>query len=229
MVAIRKSSWFLCILICKLSNLLLCDASLEKSWLDFIKLSIANCWKMTDGIQIRISPEGRSYCSTKIDEIIPSVILWNPLNFPSIYGQLTSPTCRSLLKHWKWKDGSKDRDASRKLFCIQECVLLVSSVYLCERNQIISHDPQILSEVRKHIQIPFVLCHKSGVTKDLFDFISTSIQTGMTIDDLESMLINLHSSRSYNSMYRLTFSPTVESNRFITEPRLHKLENNFIG
>ena len=52
----------------------------------------------------------------------------------------------------------------------------------------------------------------------------------MTIDDLESMLMNLHSSRSYNSLYsRLTFSPTVESNRFITEPALLKLENDFIG
>ena len=206
----------------------LCDASLEKSWLDFIKLCIANCRKMADGIQIRISSEGSSYCSTKINEIIPLVILWNPLNFPGIYGQLTCPTCRSLLKHWKWKDGSKDRDAPRKLFCIQERVLLVSSVYLSEKNhQIISHDPQIL---RKHIQIPFVFFPKSGVTKDLFDFISTSIQTGMTIEDLESMLINLHSSRSYNSLYsRLTLSPTVESNRFITEPLLHKLENDFIG
>ena len=210
MVAIRKSLWFLCILICKLSNLPLCDASLEKSWLDFIKLCIANCGKTADGIQIRISPEGSSYCLTKINEIIPSVILWNPLNFP-IYGQLTCPTCRSLLKDWKWKDGSKDRDAPRKLFCIQEHVLLVSSVYLCERNhQIISHDPQILSEVRKNIQIPFALFHKSGVTKDLFDFISASIQTGMTTEDLESMLINLHSLRSYNSLYsRLTFSPIV--------------------
>ena len=128
----------------------------------------------------------------------------------SIYGQLTCPTCWSLLKHRKWKDGSKYKDAPRKLFCIQERVLLVSSVYLCERNyQIISHDPQILSEVRKHIQIPFALFHKSGVTKELFDFISTSIQTGMIIDDLESMLINLHSSRSDSSLYSgLTFSPT---------------------
>ena len=171
----------------------------------------------------------KSYSSNRINEIIPSVILWNPLNYPNSYGQLTCPTCRSALKHWKWKDGSKDKDTPRKLFCLQERVLLVSSVYLCERNhQVISHDPQILNEVRKHGQIPFVLFHKSGVTKDLFDYISISIQTGITIEDLESMLINLHSSKSYNSLYnRLTSSHTVDSNRVITEPLLYKLEKDY--
>ncbi len=44
------------------------------------------------------------------------------------------------------------------------------------------------------------------------------------------MLINLHSSKSYNSLYnRLTSSHTVDSNRVITEPLLYKQEKDFIG
>jgi hypothetical protein len=90
------------------------------------------------------------------------------------FGQITCPNCHSALRHWKWKDGSNNRDNPENLFCIQERVLLVSSVYLCERNyQIVSHDPRIINEVRKQIQIHVVLFHKSGVSKDLFDYIGS--------------------------------------------------------
>ena len=86
------------------------------------------------------------------------------------------PNCHSVLRHWKWKDGSNDidRDNPENLFCIQKRVLLVSSLYLCERNhQIVSHDPRIINEFRKQIQVPVVLFHKSGVSKDLFDYIAS--------------------------------------------------------
>ena len=88
-MATRESLCFLCILICNLSNLPLCVASLEKSWLDFIKLCIANYEKTPDVIQIRISRKESSYSSNRINKIIPSVILCNPLNYPNSYGQLT--------------------------------------------------------------------------------------------------------------------------------------------
>ena len=61
--------------------------------------------------------------------------------------------CYTALRHWKWKDGKNDRDNPRSLFCI-------IPINLCERNK-------SLNEVRKQIQIPFILFHKSGVTKDL--------------------------------------------------------------
>jgi hypothetical protein len=144
--------WFLCILTCYLSNSP-CAGAIEKLWLNFIKLCIANCEKKPDETQVRISPEGSPFSSNIINDVIPSVILWNPLSHTNNFGQLTYPNCHSALKHWKWKDGSKDRDNPRNLFCIQGRVLLVLSVYLCERNhQIVSHDPQILKEVRKQIQ-----------------------------------------------------------------------------
>jgi hypothetical protein len=88
------------------------------------------------------------------------------------------PNCHSVQR--KWKDDSNDRDNPENLFCIQERVHLVSSVYLCERNhQIVSHDPRIINEVRKQIQIPVVLFHKSGVSKDLFDYIIVNRMDGL--------------------------------------------------
>ena len=87
-----------------------------------------------------------------------------------------------------------ERDIPRKLYCIQEQVLLVSSVYLCEKHyQVLSHHPSVLEEVRKvALIIPFVLFHKSGVTRELYNYISIGIHTGICIQDIENMLINLH-------------------------------------
>ena len=73
--------------------------------------------------------------------------------------------------------GSNERDNPENLFFIQERVLLVSSVHLCERNhQIVSHDPRIINEVRKQIPIPVVVFHKSDVSKDLFDYIGSLLK-----------------------------------------------------
>jgi hypothetical protein len=82
----------------------------------------------------------------------------------------------------------------RKLYCIQEHVLLVSSTYLCDNHhQVLSHHPSILEELRKLLfRVPFVLFHKAGITSELYNYISVSIHTGICIQDVENMLINLH-------------------------------------
>ena len=116
-------------LTCYLSNSP-CAGPIAKS---FIKLCIENCEKKPDETQVLICPEGSPFFSNIINNVIPSVILWNPLSHTNNFGQLTCPNCHSALRHWKWKDGSNDRDNPENLFCIQERVLLVSSVYLCWR------------------------------------------------------------------------------------------------
>jgi hypothetical protein len=163
---------------------LLCASAIEKLWLNFMKLCIENCEKKLDETQVRICPEGSPFSSNITNNVIPSVILWNPLSHTNNFGQLTCPNCYSALRHWK--DGRNDRGNPRNLFCIQERLLLVSVCYMIHKS---------LNKVRRQIQIPFVLFHKSGVAKHLFDYLGITILTRITIEDVEIVLINLHSSR----------------------------------
>lgn len=57
----------------------------------------------------------------------------------------------------------------------------------------IAHDPSINLALRSsNIVTPFVLFHKSGVTRELYDYVSITIQSGIGITDIERLLINLH-------------------------------------
>ena len=100
----------------------------------------------------------------------------------------------------------------RGIFSVQERVLLVSCVYLCgNHHQVIAHEPELLKSVREAgIRIPSIFFHKSGMTKELHNFISSSIQAGLCIQDIESMLFNLysshHSSRAYLYYSQATLS-----------------------
>lgn len=200
---------------------------------EFIKICIVNFEKAHRETEIGINQEGSLYSSNRVNEVIPSIILWNPLAHPNTNGQLKCSKCHSPLRHWKWKDGYTDRDMPRTLFCIQERVLLVSSIYLCERNhQVLSHDPTILNKVRNHRQIPFVLFHRSGVTRDLFDYISITIQTGINIEDVERMLINLHSSRNFNKLQATstqTMNRNIDSKYGISALPLFTIGKDLIG
>ena len=71
-------------------------------------------------------------------------------------------------------------------------------MYLCsgKHHQVVAHDPKLLKTVcETGIRILFILFHNSGITKELFDFISSSTQAGLCIQlDIENMLLNLHNS-----------------------------------
>ena len=141
---------------------------------------------------------------------IPPVILWNPLLQTQC--DLTCPYCRPSIRTWRWNDGKSPHSMPRSIFSVQERVLPVACVYLCgNHHQVIAHNPELLKLVREaSIGIPFVLFHKSGVAKELHNFISISIQAGLCIKDIESMLLNLysshHSSRAYFYYSQATLS-----------------------
>ena len=54
--------------------------AIEKSWLNFIKLCIENCEIKPDETQVCICPQGSPFSSNITNDVIPSVILWNPLS-----------------------------------------------------------------------------------------------------------------------------------------------------
>ena len=72
---------------------------------------------------------------------------------------------------------------------------MVSCVYLYEssHHKVIAHYPSInLALKSSNVVTPFVLIHKSGVTRELYDCVSITIQSGISITDIERLLINLH-------------------------------------
>lgn len=88
------------------------------------------------------------------------------------------------------------------------CLVCISVAII---TMMMAHDPELLKSVREAgIRIPFILFHKSGMTKELHNFISSSIQAGLCIQDIESMLLNLysshHSSRAYLYYSQATLS-----------------------
>ena len=97
----------------------------------------------------------------------------------------------------RWKEGSSPQDQPRQLFCIQKHVLLVSRVYCCPAvgHQILAHDPWLLRITASQVpcELPFVLFHKSGVTRDLLLYIFTHVQSGVKLTDIERLIAQMYS------------------------------------
>lgn len=121
--------------------------------------------------------------------LIPDIVLWEPLAYFT-HLSLFCPSCAEIgvqesLRPIRWKDGSTTNDQPRLLYGLRNDVLLVGRVYLCKnKHQILSHDNGILSQIDDQFPPPFVLFHKTGVTRELFQFFTSHITAGMTIADV---------------------------------------------
>ena len=142
---------------------------------------------------------------------VPDILIWDPVTQHKI--TLTCPHCLhssngNSLYATRWKDGKASYDEPRKLFCIQREVLLVSRVYRCKSgHQILAHDPWILKTISSSTHVPFVLFHKSGVTRDLFHYVFTHVQAGVKLTDIKNFL-----ERMYNDAAMSTLSSTNAPN-----------------
>ena len=129
---------------------------------------------------------------------VPDILLWDPLTQFTV--ELSCPHCLTTgianqLRATRWKDGKTSYDQPRKLYCIQRHVLLVSRVYRCTNgHQILANDPWLLeiTETKTSREIPFVLFHKSGVTRDLFLYIFTHVQAGVKLTDIERFIAQMY-------------------------------------
>ena len=192
------------------------SSKIPKAWQDFVQSCITSFTSSSAKhcFSTVFYPSGGEHVGDPEAYRIPPVILWNPL--VQTQCDLACPTCRSSLRTWRWNDGRSPHSMPRSIFSVQERVLLVSCVYLCGNNhQVIAHDAELLKSVRQAgVRIPFILFHKSGMTKELHNFVSSSIQAGLCIQDIESMLLNLysshHSSRAY--LYYSQPTQTMDSN-----------------
>ena len=49
----------------------------------------------------------------------------------------------------------------------------------------LSHDSGIIAQIKGEFLPPFVLCHKVGVTREMFQFVTSHVRAGMTISDIQ--------------------------------------------
>lgn len=120
--------------------------------------------------------------------LVEDLIIWDPmLLFPRL--PLNCPTCSTserLKATTRWKDGEKQHDLPRKIYGLKNDVLVVSRVYSCRYgHQIIAHDPDILSQLKGLLTPGFILFHKGGITIELYDFINTHMQTGLSTSEIQ--------------------------------------------
>eukprot|EP00111_Clytia_hemisphaerica_P001142 TCONS_00003253-protein len=117
---------------------------------------------------------------------VNDVIVWDP--------RIIEPTCTifcpkckdNVLTDNRWKNGEKSYEGPRKLYGVTQDALLVSRVYLCRNNhQSIAHDQGILEQCIFIDTFPFHLFFKCGITKELYDFIITHFDVGLSPSDIQ--------------------------------------------
>ena len=129
--------------------------------------------------------------------LTPPVIVWDPLLqcsevFPNglCCPHESHASQPSLLFPRKWKDGHSDKQLPRKLYGEDCVVLLMSRVYVCKDwHEIAAHDPAVLEHLSAvNYKIPFALSHRSGVTIQLLNLISSLACVGLTFAEIERHL-----------------------------------------
>ena len=172
--------------------------NLDDATKEFIKYMLENqdatCGILTG--PLRAVPRGehiRTRLGTCCETfLVPDIIVWDPLSFFP-HRIIFCPSCdeqgvKEDLHPIRWIDGSKTYEQPRVLYSLRKDVLLVSRVYLCKnKHQILSHDSGILSQVKGDFPPPFVLFHRAGVTRELFQFVISHIRAGMTISDVQTL------------------------------------------
>lgn len=161
-------------------------------------------------------PEVSEGCSTvpsPYQYLLPSVILWDPLEQLDCFDNglecpyeghkeegsvhLLEPK-RSRNGDNCWHAGSRVSLMPRQLSSSSWPTVLLSKIYHCKsklnHKTYIAHDPEILSKIpsSESHKIPFVLLHKSGFTKELCETVSSLAAAGMTLVDIEQVICQQH-------------------------------------
>lgn len=127
---------------------------------------------------------------------LPEVIIWDPLcQFPALFINKIPPICterycRLPMKHVVWQDGSSRRYYPRCIYGTRGCVVLVCQIFRCARGHFMtSCDPRILQHFERKQVIPFILLHKSGVTRELQLQIFRLCSQGRSFCDIHKFLL----------------------------------------
>lgn len=128
--------------------------------------------------------------------LLPNTIVWEPhLQLRQFLPpEFLCPNCNedgkaiSLIPNG-WKDGHLRRHTPRKMYGLFGKVLLLSRVYCCSAgHEINGHDPIILAMITSRVRIPFLLSHKSGVTKELLDLFVSMVRNGLSFSQIHDIM-----------------------------------------
>jgi len=97
--------------------------------------------------------------------------------------QQSLPVSASLQQSLQWY-------TPRCLYGIGGPVLLLCQIFHCPQHHFITTcDPRVLAAFRQRVCIPFVLLHRSGVTREVYHLISDLACQGFSFSDIERIIL----------------------------------------
>ena len=127
---------------------------------------------------------------------LPEIIIWDPLRqFPTIFQCMKNiicpeEQCKQPMTFLTWQHGSKQRYNLKCLYGVRGLVVLVCQIYYCPRGHFMAtSDPRFLANFPERNCIPFVLLHRSGVTRELMRTIFNMATLGSTFSEIEAFLL----------------------------------------
>lgn len=126
--------------------------------------------------------------------LLPHILIWNPLQQFKVFFshglQCPQIECRRYVQFHRWNMGQSISHGPRLLHDMNNMVLLVPAVYICTNgHEVISTDPHVLHYFIQQEFIPFILFHRSGITRELARaVISLSIE-GLSFKAVEHFIM----------------------------------------
>ncbi|XP_031574299.1 uncharacterized protein LOC116308079 [Actinia tenebrosa] len=156
-------------------------------------------------------PEGCTNLPSPHQYLLPSVILWDPLQqldcFKDgikcpfeVHGDeeyLLEPRKSRKGEFW-WHAGLRSSLTPRQLCSSSWPAVLLSRMYFCtgkiNHRNYIAHDPEILSKIpaSESHNIPFILLHRTGFTKELSETVLSLVMSGMDLENVEQVIYQQH-------------------------------------
>lgn len=126
--------------------------------------------------------------------LLLSVLLWDPsVMYPQLFPgngiKCPHSQCGKHAVTKFWNDGMLPSRQPRTIHGIGEAILLVSSVYVCDKNhKTLAHDPRVLAVLPTPSMVPFVLIHRTGFHYDFVNMVSSFCHNGMNFHSLEASI-----------------------------------------
>ena len=104
---------------------------------------------------------------------------------------LSESGCGQQLSIFRWNTGSSAGHCPRIIHDIQHVTLLVAAVYKCENgHETLSTDPHILDLFLEQEHVPFILFHRSGVTRAFCRMVIELATGGMSFIAIERFIVS---------------------------------------
>ena len=178
---------------------------------------------------------------------LPDIIVWDPFHqFQHEIGSLQEchcfeQSCTLPLTCMRWLDASKPRYMPRSVYGLNGVVLIVAQILHCRNgHQVTTCDARILNKFSDRAYLPFILFHRSGLTRELSQLIFTQASLGTPFKDIEAVIRSCNVDRHFRSvlMYYTYISGKTElettdvispATTLPTSSSIHTISNDLIA